>query len=559
MAFLPQFIIKELKLSVPLHEILDREVGLKKLKSSSSSPNKFTACCPFHDDKTPSFNIDDDKGIYHCFGCNEEGDVIDFLINHKGLSFKRALEEVCESAGTSLEEASKLVNELTGVSGTYKMPDPHYAFTNSIFNEKANYNSLEVPLGLKENIAIPNSLNEMAFVLTSRAKLFSAGTSKTWEGNIINNKDIENAAKACGALVGKDLSYAENFNLLPFFEIKEANDRYHSNLPLIVNNGNRLLQIQCSGFAVLDHELEYVGVYPEAIKSARSSFYMPIPSQISVVENIDNIFITDSPEQYIDLVACGVTNLVSPVSGIIDQALLRQFHNLPTKRFTWVTTIDTLNQENILAKLAIFRESLGSGMSLDFVFLKNNESQSSFSDFVIKNKDAAIKMLTENILSLEQVLTYCIPSLDNLENTNKKFAIRAVQEIIKTTAAKSYPDAISILTTLSATLKKPSLTLISDIYGLEATTMKRLNDLLSGLSGAQYLEVDYTRIARLNEDKVGQEEKLIMRAEMKDQPNHDYLDRLLLTTSDLQTIYGLTRHAVELNAQKAQDISKTMS
>lgn len=52
---------------------------------------EFSACCPFHGDKTPSFSIVPDKGFYHCFGCGAHGDVVSWLIKFEGLTFNEAM------------------------------------------------------------------------------------------------------------------------------------------------------------------------------------------------------------------------------------------------------------------------------------------------------------------------------------------------------------------------------------------------------------------------------------------------------------------------------------
>ena len=56
---------------------------------------EFKGCCPFHDEKTPSFNVVPNKQFYHCFGCGAHGDVIDFVVDYAGVSFK----EACDSLG----------------------------------------------------------------------------------------------------------------------------------------------------------------------------------------------------------------------------------------------------------------------------------------------------------------------------------------------------------------------------------------------------------------------------------------------------------------------------
>ena len=60
--------------------------------------------CPFHSEKTPSFNVNDDEGFYHCFGCGVSGDAINFLRETRGLNFVDAIRELASIAGISMPE-----------------------------------------------------------------------------------------------------------------------------------------------------------------------------------------------------------------------------------------------------------------------------------------------------------------------------------------------------------------------------------------------------------------------------------------------------------------------
>src|SRR5438309_11822593 len=60
---------------------------------------EWKACCPFHNEKTPSFTVNDDKGFYHCFGCGAHGDAIRFLTDARGLAFIDAVKELADQAG----------------------------------------------------------------------------------------------------------------------------------------------------------------------------------------------------------------------------------------------------------------------------------------------------------------------------------------------------------------------------------------------------------------------------------------------------------------------------
>lgn len=66
----------------------------------------FRALCPFHNEKSPSFNVNPMRGIYHCFGCHAGGDVIKFVMEYEHLSFTDAVKKLAERAGIAIEEAA---------------------------------------------------------------------------------------------------------------------------------------------------------------------------------------------------------------------------------------------------------------------------------------------------------------------------------------------------------------------------------------------------------------------------------------------------------------------
>jgi len=65
--------------------------------------NNFKACCPFHQEKTPSFNVNEEKQFYHCFGCGVGGDVFSFIMEIENIGFRESLELLAEKAGVELQ------------------------------------------------------------------------------------------------------------------------------------------------------------------------------------------------------------------------------------------------------------------------------------------------------------------------------------------------------------------------------------------------------------------------------------------------------------------------
>ena len=77
MSISPGF-IEELRSKVSAAQVIGRKVSWDS-KKSKPAKGEFWANCPFHNEKTPSFKVDDKKGFYYCFGCNEKGDVLKFV------------------------------------------------------------------------------------------------------------------------------------------------------------------------------------------------------------------------------------------------------------------------------------------------------------------------------------------------------------------------------------------------------------------------------------------------------------------------------------------------
>ena len=92
MALTPQW-LDALRARITLSAVIGRSVRLQK------AGREFRACCPFHDEKTPSFYVNDAKGFYHCFGCQAHGDAIRWLTDHQGLAFMDAVKELAAEAG----------------------------------------------------------------------------------------------------------------------------------------------------------------------------------------------------------------------------------------------------------------------------------------------------------------------------------------------------------------------------------------------------------------------------------------------------------------------------
>ena len=90
---IPQHFIDDLIARADIVEVLGRRIQLKK------AGREYKACCPFHDEKTPSFTVSPNKGFYHCFGCGAHGTALGFLMEFDHMSFVEAVESLAHSMG----------------------------------------------------------------------------------------------------------------------------------------------------------------------------------------------------------------------------------------------------------------------------------------------------------------------------------------------------------------------------------------------------------------------------------------------------------------------------
>jgi len=134
---IPQAFIDDLLARTDIVEVIDARVPLRK------AGRNFTACCPFHNEKTPSFSVSQDKQFYYCFGCGANGSAIGFLMDYAKLGFVEAVQELAEHAGLEIPDDGQ--------------PDRSHQF-NGIYttlDQAAQFYSLQ----LREHAAAPHAVD----------------------------------------------------------------------------------------------------------------------------------------------------------------------------------------------------------------------------------------------------------------------------------------------------------------------------------------------------------------------------------------------------------------
>jgi len=110
---IPEHVVEEVRQRADLVEVVGRQVNLKK------SGSRYWGLCPFHTEKTPSFQVHADKQMFHCFGCGVGGDVFAFRMRHDSVEFTDAVRSLAREFGVAIPEAAG--SESAKVSPLYEM------------------------------------------------------------------------------------------------------------------------------------------------------------------------------------------------------------------------------------------------------------------------------------------------------------------------------------------------------------------------------------------------------------------------------------------------------
>jgi DNA primase len=102
---IPESFIQELLNRVDIVEVIDKAVPLKKAGAN------YSACCPFHNEKSPSFTVSPTKQFYHCFGCGAHGSALSFLMEYNGLSFVEAIHDLAKQIGMIVPQEQRDPNQ----------------------------------------------------------------------------------------------------------------------------------------------------------------------------------------------------------------------------------------------------------------------------------------------------------------------------------------------------------------------------------------------------------------------------------------------------------------
>jgi len=204
---IPQDFIDDLIARADVVEVIGRRVQLKK------AGREFKACCPFHDEKTPSFTVSPAKGFYHCFGCGAHGTAIGFLMEFDHMSFVEAIESLANTMGVEVPR-----NESDQPAQRY---DELFSLMSSVENHWRN--------ALRDNSNAVDYLKHRG-IDGSTAKRFGIGYAPDGWSNVLDkfgkSPEATERLLATGLIIRKDNGqHYDRFRDRIMFPIRDARGR----------------------------------------------------------------------------------------------------------------------------------------------------------------------------------------------------------------------------------------------------------------------------------------------------------------------------------------------
>ncbi|MFL0994682.1 DNA primase [Vibrio parahaemolyticus] len=398
---IPRSFIDDLLARLDIVDIIDARVKLKK------KGKNYGACCPFHNEKTPSFSVSQEKQFYHCFGCGAHGNAIDFMMEFERLEFVEAIEELASYLGLDVPREQR-----NGGGGQFKSgPQASSSEKRSLYDLMGSIaqfyrNQLKQP---SSKVAI-EYLKDRGLSGEIVQKFGIGYVADEWDlvrKNFGQNKDNQDMLVTGGMLIENDKGNRyDRFRGRIMFPIRDRRGR-------VIGFGGRVLgegtpkYLNSPETPIFHKGKELYGLY-EVLQAHRE------PAQILVVEG------------YMDVVALAqygvdysVASLGTSTTGDHIQMLFRQ-----TNTVVCCYDGDRAGKEAAWRALENALQFLKTGNTLKFLFLPDGEDPDSY---VRKYGKAAFEQQIEQATPLSSYLFDNLIELHqiNLGNNEGKSALRA--------------------------------------------------------------------------------------------------------------------------------------
>lgn len=339
---IPQHFIDDLLTRIDIVELIDSYVPLRKKGSS------YSACCPFHSEKTPSFHVTSAKQLYHCFGCGAGGNAISFVMAHENLDFIETLKLLAARAGVELPKTNFLAQESSESPALYP-----------VLEEATNY----FQQALKQHQPAIDYLKSRG-ISGQIAKTFRIGyASNQWDKlyKHFSAKDQKNELLSAGLIIKKETSgFYDRFRDRIIFPIRDIQGR-------VIAFGGRILTqgepkyLNSPETALFQKGKELYGLY-EARKASHS---------------LENIWIVEGYLDLIALVQAGIPNAVATLGTAVTASHLQRLFRF-TSEIIFCFDGDKAGQQAAWRALEVLLPFMQDDYRARFVMLPQGEDPDTY-------------------------------------------------------------------------------------------------------------------------------------------------------------------------------------
>ncbi|MBI79769.1 MAG: DNA primase [Gammaproteobacteria bacterium] len=399
--YFPKSFVADLISRVDIVEVIGKSINLKK------NGSRYKALCPFHDEKTPSFIVTPEKGIYYCFGCSENGNAIDFLIKFENLSFPEAIEALSEIVGLQLPENSK-----------YKEDNHKYLFQ-AISKANEIYK-----LNLNKNNDASNYLKNRGINKFSIDRYELGFSPNSWDSlrKSALKKDYENYNQSGLMIKNEKGHYYDRFRNRIMFPIKNISGK-------IIGFGGRIISNE----------------QPKYLNSPETNIFRKANELYGLYEaknkkgNIDKIIVVEGYIDVISLTQNGIESVVATMGTAITNSHIKKLKRFSEKI---IFCFDGDKAGRAAAWRALETLLLSAGGTIEFKFLILPEGSDPDSIITQEGK-SNFENLIEKSMSLTEFLFSELEEKIELNNTdNLSKLVSLVKPLLEKVSNPIYKELI---------------------------------------------------------------------------------------------------------------------
>lgn len=367
---IPEDFIHSLLSRLDIVEVVGAVVPLRKTGSN------YVACCPFHNEKTPSFSVNQNKQFYHCFGCGVSGDAIQFIIEHNSVSFVEAIELLAAQAGMPMpvidkdshNDEHKLIYTLLADATTF--------YEQQLRQQKVAQQAVQY---LKDR-----GLTGIT------AKSFGLGFAPPGWDNLLTSIAKDPAQKELGVKAGLFIKKDEN----------RYYDRFRNRIMFpIRNRRGKVIGFGARTIGNLTDEPKYINSPETPVFSKSHELYGYYEAR-QEIQRLQSVIVVEGYMDVVSLAQGGITNAVATLgTACTEHHIQALFKVVPEIIFCFDG--DAAGKKAAWRALELSLPLLDDNHRVKFLILRGNEDPDSF---VRKHGSAAMQLEIKQAVSLPDFL-----------------------------------------------------------------------------------------------------------------------------------------------------------